>query len=527
MKTLKRFAEKHGYLFSILCVIIATTLFSPGRDYFAKGQWAFLYLLIVGLVAGFAGVKPALLTAILAFFTWNFFFLPPYNTFRIHDPKDWLSLFVFLVVAVEMGMQTGRMREHEAEARAHEREMSMLNQFSAHLVSDAPVADIAKLMMSQVMEMTHADSAAVYLADVEGKLYELLSVTNDDIPMEKSVNQIAEWAYKQSKAVGLPKIEKRSDPSVVGWPISATFDQAGAEKERKDLFIPLQTAEKIEGILYIGPKTNGHSYCFSDVRPLIAMANQATAFFERKRLQSVAVRAEALIEANKLKSTLISSVSHELKTPIASIMATISNLTTEDMKWDAVAFQQELASVQDDLDRLTNSINALLNLSRLESEDWKPKMEWFDLADVIWAAVSKIPQKQRSRIEVNLPNELPMVRVDLMQIASALENLLINSLTYGPQDVPVKLGASEEDEYCRIWVEDKGPGIAPDERERIFEKFYRGKSSSRFSSGTGLGLAVSREIVHYHGGRIWVEDAIPHGARFVISLPIEKEPQLQ
>jgi two-component system sensor histidine kinase KdpD len=525
MRVVQSFAKKHSYLFAVACVVIATALFVPGREYFAKGQWALLYLLIVGLVAGLGGVRPALLAALLAFLCWNFFFLPPYGTFVVHDPKDWLALFVFLAVATAMGMQAGRMRDREAEARARGFEMAMLNQFSAHLVSDASISDVAELLMNEVTQITGAGCGALFLADQENKLYEMMSVSEGNCQLDPMVPQIAKWAYAQSKAVGLPRIEKRSDPAAAGWPISVDHAQTGIEGQRSDLFIPLQTAERQEGILYVGPRSDGQTYSVDNTRPLVAASNQTAAFLERKRLQLTAVQADALREADRLKSTLMSSVSHELKTPLASIAATVSNLATEDVEWDSQKVQPELSSIQEDIDRLTANINALLDLSRLESAAWEPKKEWFELADVLWNAVSKAPQKQKSRIEVSLPDFLPMVYVDFTQMARAVENLLTNALAYSPQDSQVKMGASVDESSYKIWVEDQGPGVRPDEREKIFEKFYRGESSARSASGTGLGLAVTREIVRFHGGRIWVEDVIPHGARFVISLPLEEVPE--
>ena len=521
MQTIRSFAKEHGYLFAVICVAAATAAFAPGRADFAKGQWALLYLLIVGLVAGLSGVRPALLAAILAFFCWNFFFLPPYDTLLIHDSKDLLSLFVFLVVAIAMGMQTGRMREREAEALARGREMAMLNQFSARLVSDASISDVAELLMNEVTQITGAKSAALLLADQQNKLYELSAVAENSRPLDASVTRIAEWAYGQSKAVGLPQIERRSEKAAVGWPISVDHATAGAPNG-SGLFIPLQTADRQEGILYVGARPDGVPYSVSEVRPLLAAANQTAAFLERKRLQTAAVQADALREADKLKSTLMSSVSHELKTPISSITATISNLAEGDVEWNSETVGPELASVQDDLARLTGSINALLDLSRLESAAWEPKRELFDPSDVLWTAISKLPQKQKPRVQVSLPDSLPMVCVDLTQMARAVENLLSNALNYSPQGSPVRLGASAEDGAFIIWVEDEGPGIRPDEREKIFEKFYRGESSSKSTSGTGLGLAVAREIVRFHGGKIRVEDVEPHGARFVISLPLMK-----
>ena len=298
--------------------------------------------------------------------------------------------------------------------------------------------------------------------------------------------------------------------------------EAGESSEQQDIYIPLQSTDKQEGVLYVGPRDDHRSYTLNDVRPIVAAANLTAAFLQRKRLQAVAVQADALREADLFRSTLMSSVSHELKTPIASITATISNLVSDDVQWDASNAMQELTSVQDDLSRLTGSINALIDLSRLEADAWSPQMEWYDLADVISTAMSKLPHKQHQRVILQLPDDLPMLRVDCAQMARAIENLLSNALVYSPADQPVHLIVMLYDEHVQIIIEDAGQGIRSDEREKIFTKFYRGSASTRSASGTGLGLAVTREIVQFHNGKIWVEDAIPHGARFVISLPKEE-----
>lgn len=520
MRTLQSFAKQHGYVFAVACVLTATAIFHPGRDYFAKGQWALLYLLIVGLVAGLSGVRPALLAAALAFLSWNFFFLPPYGTFVVHDPKDWLSLLVFLAVATAMGMQTGRMREREAEALAREQEMSLLNQFSARLVSDTSTSDMADLLMTEVTHVTGARCAALYLVNEKNELREFTSRAEGDCPMNASVPHVAQWALDHSKAVGLPLVEKRSDPSAAGWPISVDHSQTGIDGA-EGLFIPLQTANRREGVLYVGPRSSGRPYSLSDVRLLIVAANQTAAFLERRHLQSAAVQADALREADRLKSTLVSSVSHELKTPIAAITATVTNLLEEDVDWSPQALRSELEAVRDDLGRLNQSIGALLDLSRLESAAWEPKKDWYSIGDVLGTVVSRIPAKQRGRVVFLLPDDLPDIHVDFAQWARVFENLLTNALAYSPPESPVRVGASVDEASVRIWVEDEGPGIPPDERERIFEKFCRGEASAASTSGTGLGLAVTREIVRFHGGRVWVEDVTPHGARFVVSLPLE------
>lgn len=511
-------------MFAAVCIAVSTAFFYLGRSHFAKGQWALLYLLIVGLIAGLSGVRPAILAAVMAFLAWNYFFLPPYGTLRINDPKDWLSLLVFLIVAIAMGMQTGRMREREAEALAREREMALLNEFSAHLVSDATISDMAEAVLNEVRKVTGAACAALFLADERGELHLLHSTAEVHCPDDRYVPRTAEWVHRQAKAVGLPRVVKRAEAGAA-WPISVDHSQAGGSDDRRDMFLPLQTVRRQEGVLHVSERADGQPYTPHDATLMVAVANQAAAFLERKRLQSVAVQADALREGDRLKSTLVSSVSHELKTPVASITATITNLLEEDVEWDEANVRQELEAVSDDLDRLNSSIGALLDLSRLETAAWEPKKDWYELGEVVGSAIAKLPRKQHARISFALPDDLPPIYVDFVQWARVLENLLENALAYSAAGSPVRVGASETESAVHVWVEDAGPGVPPEDRERIFEKFYRGESATKTPSGTGLGLAVTREIVRFHGGRIWIEDVSPHGARFVVSLPKQEEGQ--
>lgn len=518
MRSPRTIIQRYGYIFAVVCIVAATGIFFLGRDYFAKGQWALLYLLIIGLVAGLSGVRPALLAAVLAFLAWNFFFLPPFHTFRVDDPKDWLSLIVFLIVGVAGGMLTGRMREREAQALAREREMALLNEFSAHLVSDAEVADMADALLREISQTTGARCAILFLPDAQGKLSELRTYPEKPCPTDESVPGIAQWAFDQVKAVGLPNVARKPSLAAGGWPISVSRIQAGAGSEIADMFIPLQASTRQEGVLYIGEREDGTSYADHDARLLVAVANQAAAFLERKHLRALAVQADALREADKLKSTFVSSVSHELKTPLASITATVSNVLEGDFEWEESNVRRELLAVQEDLERLNNSIGSLVDLSRLEASAWEPKVDWYEFGDILGTTLSNIPQKQRDRVSYVVPEDLPMIRVDFQQWVRVVQNLLENALAYGG-DAGVRVGASSNPREVKMWVEDEGPGIPAEERKLVFEKFYRGRSSALVPSGTGLGLAVTLEIVRFHGGRIWVEDVVPHGARFVVSLP--------
>jgi two-component system, OmpR family, sensor histidine kinase KdpD len=510
--------ERYGYLVALVFVTAATALFILGREYFAKGQWALLYLLIIAFVASLSGVRPALAAAVLSFLAWNFFLLPPYNTFRIHDPKDWLSLVVFLAVGILIGIQTGRIREREKEARTREQETALLNRFSAYLVSNISELEMGNILISEVSHLTQAEEVALFLPNREDSLTELAASPGATGPQTPEVKALVEWAYRQSKAVGLPIFKEGMKINASGWPITVSPGETGISGPGNTIFLPLQTSTYQSGVLYLKLPASQSDLGFHEARLLVALANQAAVFLERRHLQTIAIQAEAAQEADRLKSTLVSAVSHELKTPLSSMTAIVTNLLEGDLEWQEARAWEEIQALQNDLKRLNSSIGSLLDLSRLEASEWKPQLEWYDFGEILGSVLAELSPKERARISFALPEDLPPIRVDFPQWMRALHNLLENALNYSGE-APVRVGASASPKEVRLWVEDEGPGIDSEERQQVFEKFYRGKTAVAVPSGTGLGLTISAEIVRFHNGRIWIEEVIPHGARFVIALP--------
>ncbi|MDQ7824561.1 MAG: DUF4118 domain-containing protein [Candidatus Eremiobacteraeota bacterium] len=509
MRTTRTLSTRYGYLLAVFSVIAATALFYPGKDYFGKEQWALLYLLIVVFVAALSGYKPALLVAVLSFFAWNYFFLPPYHTLIVTDPKDWLSLIVFLTVGILMGLQTGRLRERESHALSREKETALLNRFSARIVSEISIEEMAEVLIKEVSEITFARAVALYLLDEKGMVREVLSIPALAGETRETLFRRAESAYLESKSSGFPSLSELSDPSRITRP--------------QDLFLPLLTTTQHAGMLYVGERSDGKPHSLPEIRLLMAIAYQAAVFIERKRLQHISIQADALRETDRLKSTLISSVSHELKTPLASANATVTSMLEGDTRWDSLQVRDELQTVKSDLERLNRSIGSLVDLSRLEDASWIPRKEPYELGEILGSVLANIPEKKKGRILFALEENLPLIEVDFVQWARGIQNLVENALAYSPESSPVTIGAKTGNGELVLWVEDAGPGIPPEERSLVFEKFYRGSSSKGVSSGTGLGLAVTKEIVRFHGGTIALEAVKPHGAKFVITLPLRKE----
>jgi two-component system sensor histidine kinase KdpD len=292
--------------------------------------------------------------------------------------------------------------------------------------------------------------------------------------------------------------------------------------EADGVFLPLQTATSLEGVLFAEPSSPG-GFSADDARLLAAVANLSATSLERQRLEQDAAHAEALREADRLKSTLVSSVSHELKTPLAAATARVTGLVEEGESCDAARVHEELGEVAEDLKRLNDSIGDLLDLSRLESDAWQPHFDLYDVRDILGTVLSRLSASQRDRVQFELADKLPDIRADFAQLARALSNLVENALVYSPAASAVTVTARPLAGGIELWVTDSGPGVPDAEKLRVFEKFYRGAASTSAPSGTGLGLAITREIVRTHNGTLRVEDAVPNGARFVLTIPSTAE----
>ncbi len=438
------------------------------------------------LIAGGVGAGPAVLAAVLSFFAWDFFFIPPYGTLNVADPKNWVMLCVFLVISVAMGVQTGRMRERHRSALARERDTVALNRVARKLVEPTPTEAMTKVILGELLDTLGAPATALYVReDGRFRRYRM----DHSGPATGTGTMTLAWGEEPFRAL----------PANSG------------------LFRPVVSTLGVTGILTVDGRLDGLPYSTADRRLFDSLTDLAASFLARKRLELSA----AAVEAERLKSDLLASVSHELRTPLAALTATVTHLLEDDVTWDEEMVRGELHAIVSDATRLNRSIGELLDLSRLEAHAWRPRREQCALADVIDESIGALPTDDRRRVIVELPGDLPAVNVDFTQWTLVFQSLLENSLRYAGETGSCRVGAEVREETLHTWVEDSGPGVPDDEQEAIFRKFYRGsRAERRAPGGTGLGLAIAREIVATHGGLIRVEDVVPHGARFVIELPL-------
>lgn len=503
-----------GYPLVLAVVGAATMLLLPFRSVLAPAQIMLLYVPVIVWVARSFGVRASVVAAALSFLAVDLLFVPPYYHLSVASPVDWVTLLLFLGVAVAAGLQTGRMRQREHAAIQRQREVALLNRLSSRLVSEESADAMAFFIVHEVVSVLGADRAALFLRG-RGDTAELLAQAGG---AETGLTEraLADWVIRNAKAVALPVSE---DVPFDLRPVSVDADAAISGVVADGAFVPLQTPDGLEGVLYARSLAGAERHA-GGTRQLLAVANLAAVFLERRRLEEAAAHAAATRESDRLKATLVSSVSHELKTPLAAVTARLTGLLEEGEGCDAERVRSEISAACEDLGRLDSSIRDLVDVSRLESDAWIAKPDLYDLGEVLGTVADRIPTAQRDRVSFEIPEDLPPVRVDFSQLARAISNLVGNALEYAPADQPVMVGGRVLGDDMLVWVEDRGPGVPDEEKQQVFEKFYRGSTSGSSPAGTGLGLAIVREIVRSHGGRAWVEDTQPTGARFVLSLPI-------
>ena len=514
-------SARGGYPFAIAAVFATTAVLVPFRGLLPTPTIMMLYVPVIVGVARLSGVRTSALAAVLSFLVLDLIFITPYYLLTVESVSEWLGLIVFFVVALVAGQQTGQLRQRERAAIRRQSELELLNRLSSRVASENSSASTAQFITSQLADVLGADRVALYVPSTQTALTGRCLASAGDLAFSSGEEALVSWVLRTGQGIGLAPSSQTSEP-LDGLPDTVGLSDAIPGVTARGLYLPLKASESLEGVLFAGFEAP-ERLTVTDVRPLAAAANLAASSLERQRLAEEASHTEALRETDRLKTTLVSSVSHELKTPLAAAIARVTGLVEEGGTCSADRVVTELEAVAEDLSRLDASIGDLLDLSRLETDSWRPHFEETDIRDVLGTVLSRLPAEQRPRVRFDLPDVLSPVRADFAQLARALANLIENALAYSPSAATVTVGATDVARGVEIWVEDAGSGIPDEEKARVFEKFYRGPASVMAPAGTGLGLAITREIVGIHDGTIHVEDVEPHGSRFIVGLPLATE----
>ncbi len=501
-ESLREFMHRRGHLSAVVLVAVATVASMPFRPYLDSRHWGWPYLLIVGSVAGTAGMSAALFAAVLSFLVWNFFFIPPYHTLIVADPQDLVQLLVYLAVATAVGLQTGRLREREAAAIREERHAGALARLSAGLVSGGTLGDIASLADTEITSVLPGATSVVWVQGASGAL----RAAAGDMPAPPGP---VVASRDRNVAYGLPERPSGVTPPDP-WPAASDEDAAGS------VVVPLRSARGSEGVLEIR-LAEGVQLAAEQAAFVVSTAHLLAAFLEARNLAKVANSAVAAREAERLRTALISSVSHELKTPLAAVTASITDLLEPDVAFDEVSARARLREVTRDLRRLDGAIADLVDASRLEARAWAPNPAVYEPGEIVGDVIARLRPAQRDRVRLDVPEGLPSVYVDFVQVSKALGHVVDNAMQYssGGVEIGVRRG---QDGMLECWVADRGPGIPEAERERVFEKFFRGAAGRASKSSSGLGLAITRDLLEANRGSISIVPGRP-GTLVLIELP--------
>jgi two-component system sensor histidine kinase KdpD len=455
-----------------------------------------VYLLAIVLVGMRHGRGPSLLASVLAVAAFDFFFVPPYFTFTVSDVRHTITFAVMLLVGFVIGGLTARLRGQAAAAREREQRTAALYAMSRELASTRGVDELLRVAVRHVAEVFRCQ-VAVLLPDGAGRPLPRPGV-RAQFEVDGSELAVSQWVYQHREPAGLG---------------TATLPGAAA------LYLPLIAPRGPVGTLGVRPADRHAFDAPEQLHQLETFANQTALAIERAQLAAEAEEARVRIETERLRSSLLSSVSHDLRTPLASITGATGALLENGAQLDPGTRQELLESVRDEADRLTRLVQNLLEMTRLESGALELRREWQALEEVIGTALRRLGRRlEGRRVTTDLPPGLPLVHVDGVLIEQVLINLLDNALKHTAADVPIRIIATATDRAVTVEVADRGPGLPPGEEARVFEKFYRGSSTP--ARGAGLGLAICQGIVSAHGGRIWAQNLPEGGVAFLFTLPL-------
>ncbi len=491
-----------AYLGSLAMVAAAL-----GASVVLQGSLAVSNIALVFLTAVLAsaityGLLPSLFACLASVLAYNFFFLPPLHTLTIADPENVVALVIFAVVATIASNLTARVRSQAVAARQRAKTTEDLYLFSRKLAVAVTLDDLLWATAYQVALML---KLRIVILLVEGGTIAVRAGYPPEDELDEADIAAAKWCWENNRSAG------RGADTLPG---------------AKRLFLPMRTGRGVVGVLGLDSDRPGALLTPDQRRLLDALADQAALAIERVNLAEDVEKARLVAETEHLRSALLTSISHDLRTPLASILGSATSLRDYGAALDEATRGELLSTIQEEAERLNRFIANLLDMTRLESGAVAPRLDLVDLIDVVGSALGRAQKVMAGhKVEVHLPADLPMLRLDPVLFEQVLFNLLDNAAKYAPQGTRIDLKGYADRDRVRIDIMDEGEGIPAPDLERIFDKFYRVHAMDRKRAGTGLGLAICRGFVEAMGGTITAGNRTDRkGALFTITLPIEKNP---
>jgi two-component system sensor histidine kinase KdpD len=486
------------YLWAAAACAIPTLVAALVPASFDFSNIVMLFLLTVFFVAVKLGRGPAVLATFLSIASFDFFFVPPRFSFAVSDAQYLFTFMVMLVVGLVTGQLAAGLRYQARIASHRERRSRALYEFARDLSSPLQIEDIVRKTIDCIGRTFNA-GVVVLLTGPNGRLIPMPELAPGP-PLDPL---LAEWAFDQSRPTG------------AGTDILAH----GAY-----LYLPLRATMRTAGVLAIRPGSGLAPSIPEQRQDLDTFATLVAIALERVHYIEVAQRAVISVETERLRNSLLSALSHDLRTPLAALLCVAESLRLT----KPVLSEQQLdmaSMISEAAKNMTRLVNNLLEMARIQSGELKLNLQWQPFEEVVGSALrASRPSLARHRVEVEIENDLPLVRFDAALIERVLYNLLDNAAKYAQAGTTVRIGAVSAGDKLLVTVADDGPGLPPGQEEQIFEKFTRGDRESA-TSGVGLGLSICRAIVEAHHSRIWAENG-PGGARFLFTLSLSTPPDL-
>jgi two-component system, OmpR family, sensor histidine kinase KdpD len=460
-----------------------------------------LFLLGVVYAAARFGRGPGILASISSVVVFDFFFVEPQLTFAVTDTQYFLTFAVMLGIAVLISTLTARIREQAQISRQRARRTEALYHMSHRLTGQVGIHQLANVAVQQLSAM-YAGEVAIFLPDQEKRL-RIATGSHAEFALKENETAVAQWVFAHQQQAGFG---------------TNTLPSAHA------LYLPLVGSQGSVGVLAIRPADSEQLSVYEQRQLLETFTKQIALAMEREQLASQVQAVLLQAETERLRSSLLASVSHDLRTPLAVITGASSSLLESEHSLSAETRRELHQTIYDDATRLSRLVDNLLDMTRIESGSVTVTKQKHFIEEVVGSALIRLNKQLAGRqVTTHISSDLPLVPLDDMLIEQVLINLLENVQKYTPPDSPVDISAWQENKNVVIEVADRGPGLPDEEIDRVFEKFYRGQAAALDGRrGAGLGLAICKAIVTAHGGRIWADNRPDGGARFCFSLPVDE-----
>lgn len=495
-KTTRRRLAWQGYATGAAFIVVATGIAVLLDRTFQRVDLGVVYLSAVLAAGVLYGLRPALVAATVAFLTYNFLFLEPRYTFLIGSPTDILTLVVFWAVALVTGGLAGRVRDQARNAQRRASAVSALLAASQSLAAAEDRLATARVLAEQTAAA--AGAKAVVLLPQDDDLAAVAGAPTLE-PLGSAAMAAARWAWE------------RGEPAGHG---------TGTLPQTSWTFRPLQGLRSRAGVA--GIEADALASGSEEERLALALLEQGAVALERAQLAGDAVETETLRRTDRFRGALMNSVSHDLRTPLSTVLGAATTLIDYGPTLKADVRKDLLLSIREEAERLSRYVGDLLDMTRLEGGALSVRSDWTDVRDVLNAAAERVSRRLGARrLARDFPSRLSAVQADQALLEQALVNILENAIAYSPDDTTIELAAYEDRGSVVISIEDEGKGIPTEELERVFDKFRRMDEQPDRSKGAGLGLAIAKGFVEAMNGRIAAASPIHdgHGTRILISLP--------